>query len=188
MVSGVIRYGELESEVRFPPITMVARQPIHADFLEHMLARVNPRGEHESGVQSPRKPIDRPGTNGNRVCRKQACVGYLDAENTNPGSKLLENPLIDREPMKIELAGNTFVLGVSTRETRICSRNVRKLIDRLWSKDNRVRGRMPAYYCLKAQLKSSTHFSSRSRCEGRVDTKINRTSREWWPRGAPTND
>ena len=32
--SGVIWYGELESEVRFPRTQMVARQPRHPDFIE----------------------------------------------------------------------------------------------------------------------------------------------------------
>ena len=34
MVRGLNRCGELESEVRFPRTTMVARQPIHQDFIE----------------------------------------------------------------------------------------------------------------------------------------------------------
>ena len=38
MVRGVIRCGELESEVRFPRTTMVARQPIHLDFIEKGLS------------------------------------------------------------------------------------------------------------------------------------------------------
>ena len=38
MVPGVIRCGELESEVRFPRTTMVARQPIHLDFVEKGLS------------------------------------------------------------------------------------------------------------------------------------------------------
>ena len=35
MVRGVNRCGELEFEVRFPRTTMVARQPIHPDFIEN---------------------------------------------------------------------------------------------------------------------------------------------------------
>ena len=44
-------------------------------------------GKHESGVQTPRKPIGRPGTNGDRVRQKQPLLWYLDAGNTNPGAK-----------------------------------------------------------------------------------------------------
>ena len=52
----------------------------------------------------PRKPIGRQGTNGNRVRGKHVILGYLDAGNTNPAPKNLENPLVDREPMKIEFS------------------------------------------------------------------------------------
>ena len=48
-------------------------------------------GKHESGAQTPRKPIGRPRTNGNRARRKLAFLRYLDAGNTNPRSNLLEN-------------------------------------------------------------------------------------------------
>ena len=53
----------------------------------------------------------------------------------------------------------------------------RKLIDRLGINENRVLGKIPPYHRLKAQLKFCTHFSSRGRFEGRVDTNINRNSR-----------
>ena len=36
-------------------------------------------GELESEVRLPRNPIGQPGTNGNRVCRKQVFLGCLDA-------------------------------------------------------------------------------------------------------------
>ena len=105
MVSGVIRCVELESEVRLPRTRMVARQPIHADFTEIGF----PGGIETWGtrIRGPfaSKLIGRPGTNGNRVHWKQAFLRYLDAGNTNPAPKHLENPLVDREPMKIEFAG-----------------------------------------------------------------------------------
>ena len=109
-----------------------------------MLPKVTPRGEHESGIQTPRKPIGWLGTNGNRARRKQAFLGYLDAGKTN--------------------------LGVQTP---------RKPIGRPGTNGNRVRGKISSYHLLKAQLKSCSHLSSRSRPEVRVDTNINRTSREW---------
>ena len=44
-------------------------------------------GEHESGVQTPRNLIGRPGTNGNRADRNQALLNNLDAGKMNPGPK-----------------------------------------------------------------------------------------------------
>ena len=58
---------------------------------------VSRRGEHESEAQTPRTPIGRPGTNGNRVCRKHLFLGYLDAGNTNPGSRHVETTLVVHE-------------------------------------------------------------------------------------------
>ena len=51
-----------------------------------MFLEVTRCGELESGVHSPRKPIGRPGTNGNRAPRKHIFLGYLDAGNTNLNS------------------------------------------------------------------------------------------------------
>jgi hypothetical protein len=68
-------------------------------------------GEHESGVQTPQNPIGRPGTNENRVRRKHFFLRYLDAGNINPGSKHLENPLANWEPMGIELDRNKVSLN-----------------------------------------------------------------------------
>ena len=48
----------------------------------------------------------------------------------------------------------------------------RNPIGRPGTNGNWVRGRISAYYWLKAQLKFWTHFSSRSRSEWRVDTNI----------------
>jgi hypothetical protein len=73
-----------------------------------MLLEVVRCGEHESEAQTPRHPIGRPGTNGNRVCRKHVILGYLGAGNTNPAPKHLENPLVHRKPIEIELAGKFF--------------------------------------------------------------------------------
>ena len=73
-----------------------------------MLLEVTRCGEFESEVRSPRNLIGRPGTNGNRVGRKHVFLGYLDAGNTNPAPKHLENPLVDREPMEIEFPENMF--------------------------------------------------------------------------------
>ena len=76
-------------------------------------------GKHESGAQSPRNPIGRPGTNGNRDRCKHVPQGYVDTGNTNPVPNHLETPLVDREPMEIEIAANTFPKGMWMRETRI---------------------------------------------------------------------
>ena len=73
-----------------------------------MLLEVTRFGEFEFEVHSPRNPIGRPGTNGNRVRRKHVIMGYLDAGNTNPVPKYYENPLVVREPMNIEFAGEFF--------------------------------------------------------------------------------
>ena len=72
-------------------------------------------GELESEVRLPRNPIGLPGTNENRVCRKQVFLGYLDAGNMNPRPKHLENPLVDREPMELEFAGNMFFRRIVMR-------------------------------------------------------------------------
>ena len=58
-------------------------------------------------------------TKGNRDRWKRVPQGYLYAGNTNPGPNHLETPLVDREPMKIEIAVNTFPRGISMRGTRI---------------------------------------------------------------------
>ena len=49
------------------------------------------RGELESEVRLHRNLIGRPETNGSRVRRKQASLGYPDVGTTDPGSKTLEN-------------------------------------------------------------------------------------------------
>ena len=54
-----------------------------------------------------------------------------------------------------------------------------KPIGRRGTIENRVRGKISPYHSLKAQLTSCNHFSSRSRSEGRIDTNINITIREW---------
>ncbi len=59
--------------------------------------------------------VDR-GTNGNRVRRKHVCLEYLDTRNVNLRSFYLKIPLVDREPMEIEFAGNLFSWGISVRE------------------------------------------------------------------------
>jgi hypothetical protein len=43
----------------------------------------------------------------------------LDAGNTNPAPKHLENPLVDGEPLEIEFSGEAFFWGISMRRTRI---------------------------------------------------------------------
>ena len=91
-----------------------------------MLLEVTRCGEFESGAQTPRNPIGRPGTNGNRFRRKQAFLGFLDAGNMNPRPKHLETPLVDREPMKIEFVGNKLSWGFSMRETWIRRPNTSK--------------------------------------------------------------
>jgi hypothetical protein len=70
-----------------------------------MLKEVTRCGEHESEVETPRNPIGRQGTNGNRVRWKHVILGYLDGGRTNPEPEYLETPLVDREPVESELAG-----------------------------------------------------------------------------------
>ena len=82
-----------------------------------MLLEVTRCEESESAVHSPRNPIGRPGTNENRVCRKHVILSYLDVGNMNSAPKHLENPLVNREPMKIEFAGNMLFWGILMRET-----------------------------------------------------------------------
>ena len=53
---------------------------------------VSRRGEDESETHTPRKPIGRPGTNGNRPDLKQAFLNNLDAGNMSPRLKHLETP------------------------------------------------------------------------------------------------
>jgi hypothetical protein len=77
-----------------------------SSFLETRYSEASRCGKHESDAQTPRKPIGRPGTNENRARRKHVILSYLDAGNVNPRPIHLENPLADREPMEIELAGN----------------------------------------------------------------------------------
>jgi hypothetical protein len=77
-----------------------------------MLMEVTRCGELEYEVRWPRNPIGRPETNGNRVCRKHVILGYLDAGNTNPAPKHLENPLVDREPMEIDFRGQFSVFMI----------------------------------------------------------------------------
>ena len=84
-----------------------------------MLLEVTRCGELESEVRWPRKPIGRPGTNENRVLRKHVTLRYLDAGNSNLRSIRFVTPLVDREPMKFELSGNTFVWEVSMREAEM---------------------------------------------------------------------
>ena len=50
-------------------------------------------------------------TNGNRDRWKHLSQGYVDAGNTNPVPNHLETPLVDREPMEIEIAGK---VGIQT--------------------------------------------------------------------------
>jgi hypothetical protein len=56
-----------------------------------MLQEVTRCGDHESAVETPRNPIGRPGTNENRVRRKQAFLRYLDVGNTTTSPKYLES-------------------------------------------------------------------------------------------------
>ena len=49
-LSEVIRSGELESEVRLPPVRMVARQPIRTDFVGRGFPGVFRHGELEFAV------------------------------------------------------------------------------------------------------------------------------------------
>jgi hypothetical protein len=125
-------------------------------------------GEHESGVQTPQNRIGRPGTNENRVFRKHVILGYLDAGNTNQVSKHLENPLVDREPMKIEFAGNTFFWGISMWETQMHRPKTLKASGPPGTNRDRASWEIPPYSRLKEQLKSYIHFSYRTRSpEGR---------------------
>ena len=84
-----------------------------------MVSEVTRCGELESEICWPRNPIGRPATNENRVFWKHIILGYLDAGNTNPGPRHFETPLVDREPMEIEFAGNTFSWEVSMCETEM---------------------------------------------------------------------
>ena len=72
-----------------------------------MLPEVSRCGKHESGVPTPRNPIDRPGTNGNRAQQKQAFLNNLDAGNMNPKSKHLENSMVGWEPTADEFTGKS---------------------------------------------------------------------------------
>ena len=65
-------------------------------------------GELESEVRLPRNPIGQPGTNGNRVFRKQVFLGCLDAGNMNPMVKHLETPLVDANQWKSSWPETSF--------------------------------------------------------------------------------
>ena len=117
-----------------------------------MLLEVGRCRELESEVYSPRNPIIRLGTDENRDRRKHLLLRYLDAGNTNPAPKHVENPLVDREPIEIEFAGKLFHI--------------------LHWKNN-----------LRPVFTSHIGVGLE-----KVDTSVNTTSREWRPRGAPTND
>ena len=103
-----------------------------------MLQEVTRCGELESEVHSPRNPIGRPRTNGNRVRRKHVFLRYLDVKNTNPQSEHLEIQLVDREPMGIGLGGNKLFWSISMRGTRIRGLNTSKPIGRPGTNENRV--------------------------------------------------
>ena len=62
-----------------------------------MLQQVTRCGEHESGVQTPRKPIGRQGINENRARENQVFLRNLDAMNMNPRSKHREAILMVQE-------------------------------------------------------------------------------------------
>ena len=149
----------LESEVRFPRTTMVARQPIHRDFTEMGLSGRFETWEIRIRGPFPSKLIGWSGTNENRVSRKHVILGYFDAGNTNPAPKYLKNPLVDREPMEIELAGNTLFWGISMRETRIRRPNTLKAKGPPKTNGVRASWEISPYSRLKQQLKSCIHSS-----------------------------
>ena len=124
-----------------------------------MLPGVIRCGEVESVARLPRNPIGRPGTNGNRVRGKHVILGYLDAGNTNPAPKHLETPLVDREPMEIEFAGNTLFWGISMRETRIRRPNTSKphwSIGNQWKSSSRERRYSEVSRCGKHESGAQT--------------------------------
>jgi hypothetical protein len=73
-----------------------------SSFLETRYAGVSRCEKRESEVRWPRKPIGRPGTNGNRVLWKHVFQRYHETGKMNPAPKHLGNPLFDQEPMETE--------------------------------------------------------------------------------------
>ena len=104
---GVLRLGELESGVRLPRTTMVARQPIRSDFTEMGFSGLLRRGELESGVRLPRttmvarQPIHTDFT-------EIGFPGDLRHGELESAVRLARMRMVDREPMKIEFPGNKF--------------------------------------------------------------------------------
>ena len=110
---------------------------------EKSYSEISRCGKDESEVHSPRNRIGRLWTNGNRVRRKQDFLGCLNMRNTSSAPEYLENPLVDREPMEIEFAGNMFSWGISMRETRIRRPNTSKTH---WSIGNQWKSSEPETY------------------------------------------
>ena len=86
-----------------------------------MLLEVAQCSEYESEVYSPRNLISRPGTNEKRDRRKHVFLEYLDTGYTNPAPKHVENPLVDRELIEVEFAGNLSMFLVERTTYVPCS-------------------------------------------------------------------
>ena len=118
MVSGVIRCGELESEVRSPRIRMVPRQPIRSDFSGIGFPGFFRHAEIESEVRSPRIRVVATQPVHPRFIEK----GFSEVFETWELEfvfRLSGSSLVDRQAIKIEFAGNMLFWCISTWETRI---------------------------------------------------------------------
>ena len=154
MVSGVIRCGELESEVRFPRIRIVPRQPIRSDFSGIGFPGFFRHAEIASEVRSPRMRI---------VARQSIPPDFI--EKTFP--KCFESWRTRiRGPFALNQSGcyatdtpgfhrKGLLRGFWNVGTRICVPFFRKLIGRPVSNENRVCGKQAFQRYLDAGNMSS---------------------------------
>ena len=91
-----------------------------SSFQENGFLGVIQGGEFESELYLLRNPIGEPGTNENRVFRKNGFLGIFEAGYSNLSTICLETPLVDHEPMEIELSGKRFA---KTTKTLITPKN-----------------------------------------------------------------
>ena len=142
MVQGVNRCGELESEVRFPRTTMVARQPILPDFTENGFPGGFRHRELESGVRLPRtrmvarQPI-------HRDFIEKGFPGVFRDGELESAVNLTGMRGVDRQLFEIEFTGKKVFWGISMEKTWIRAQLIeRVMVDdpasiRSWNKDRR---------------------------------------------------